>query len=278
MSIEISCSQTFEVDYEGETPDVRWYVNGVPGGDPWVGMITTEGVYVAPDSLPPLFGVVPPSVTLEAVAVDDAAIEAEATILITDTSAFVKVSPDTATLLVGESLQFSYEVSGCPTTDVVWSVAAVTGDPGLTGTISSSGMYFAPTTGESPLGLMVRAASVDCPDKSGVAKLIVIAGAAEFWVELDRYTFAFDTGDTHTEPIGVVYCSYATEGMALSGLDDEGDYVEIPITVPGAGTYTASVRYATWAGFPIAVRVEVEGCSAQNQSVDIALDEGTGAG
>ncbi len=280
MSIEISCSETFEVDYDGDTPDVTWYVNGIPGGDPWVGMITTEGVYVAPDSLPETFGLVPPSVTLEAVAMEDATVEAKATIFITkeDTTAFVKVDPDTATVFISDSLEFSSEVSGCTTTDVVWSVAAVTGDPEVVGTITDNGMYVAPAKAESPLALMVRAASVGCPDKSGVAKVVVIAGASNFDVELDRYTFAFDTGDPHTYAIEVVYCAYATEGMAVAGLDDEGDYIEVPITVPGPGTYTASVRYAAWPDMPLVLRVEVEGCSALNQYEDILLDEGSGAG
>jgi len=280
MSIEISCSETFEVDYDGDTPDVTWYVNGIPGGDPWIGMITTEGVYVAPDSLPSLFGLVPPSVTLEAVAMEDATVEAEATIFITreDTTAFVKVDPDTPTIIIADSLEFSSEVSGCATTDVVWTVAAVTGDPEVVGTIRDNGMYVAPTAAGSPLALMVRAASIDCPDKSGVAKVIVIAGASAFDVELDRYTFAFDTGEPHTYAIEIAYCAYATEGMAVAGLDDEGDYIEVPITVPGPGTYTASVRYAAWVDVPLVLRVEVEGCSALNQYEDFLLDDGTGAG
>ena len=279
-SIEISSSQPFEVDYDGDRPQVRWYVNGIEGGDPWVGMITTEGVYVAPDSLPGFAGFVPPSVSLKAVAVEDATVEGEATIFHTkeDTTAFVEVAPDTATLIISDSLQFSSVVSGCATGDVVWSIAAVKGDPDVTGTISSNGMYNAPGLAESPLAVMVRASSVDCPEKSGVAKVVVIAGAVSFEVELDTYTFAYDIDTPIRYPIAVVYCRYASGGKAVEGLDVEGEYIEVPITVPGSGTYTVSVTYAAWVDLPILVRVEVEGCSDLNQHEDIWLDEGTGAG
>jgi hypothetical protein len=280
VSIEISSSETFKVDYDGDSPDVRWYVNGVPGGDPWIGMITTEGLYVAPDSLPETFGFVSPSVTLRAVAMEDATVEGTTRIFITreDTTAFVKVTPDTATIVITDSLEFTSVVSGCATEDVVWSVAAVTGDPDIVGTISSEGVYVAPTAAQSPLELMVRAVSVDCSDKSGVAKVVVIAGAASFEVELDRYTFSHNIEKPMKYDIAIAYCSHASEGKAVEGLDVEGEYIEVPITVPGPGVYTASVTYAAWVDMPLEVRVEVEGCSELSQSEDFLLDEGTGAG
>ncbi|MFH1313847.1 MAG: hypothetical protein ABIJ00_11565 [Candidatus Eisenbacteria bacterium] len=277
LTLEISCFRTFDVDYDGDRPKVRWYVNGIPGGDPWIGMITTEGLYVAPDSLPSLFGLVQPSVTLRAVAVEDATVEAEATIFITreDTTAFVNVTPDTATVLVADSIEFSSEVSGCPTTEVVWSVAAVAGDADSIGTIRTNGTYVAPLAAGSTFDLMVRATSVSCPEKSGVAKVLVAGAAKAFDVELEDYTDHLDLGGYG---ISVSYCGAASKQHAVEGLDIAGEYLEVPVRVPGTGTYIASVWYSTNIGFSIEVQVTVIDAGPLPQEDSYLLDQGSGIG
>jgi hypothetical protein len=276
-SIEISSSQAFEVDFDGQTPGVTWYVNGIQGGDPWTGMITTEGVYVAPDSVPSLDGFAPGSVMLEAVAVEDATVRGEAAILITrtDTTAFVTVAPDTATVLVGDSLEFSSDVSGCESTDVVWSIAVVAGDPDSIGMIRANGTYVAPPALGATFDLMVRATSEGRPDKSGVAKVLVAGVAKPFDVELEDYTGYLNLG---ARPIAVAYCGAASKDHAVEGLDLSGEYVEVPMRVPGTGTYVASVWYSAGSGTSIEVQVTVTDAGPSPQEADFVLDEGTGIG
>ena len=56
---------------------VRWAVNGLTGGDPSVGTITTDGLYTAPAVMP-----VPPVVTVTATHADDATLSASALVTI----------------------------------------------------------------------------------------------------------------------------------------------------------------------------------------------------
>ena len=276
-SVEISSSQDFTADYEGETPEVTWYVNGIQGGDPWVGMITPEGVYIAPDTLPSPDGMPSGSVTLKAAAVDDATVQAEAVISVTltDTTAFVRVTPDTATVLVGDSLEFSSETVGCENTDVIWSVTVVAGDPDSVGWIGTDGIYVAPVAVAATFDLMVRATSVGCPEKSGVAKVLVAGVAKPFEIELEDYTDHLDLGG---RSIAVAYCGAASKDYAVEGLDLAGEYVEVPVRVPGTGTYRAHVYYSAGTETSIDVRVTMTNAGPLPQEADFVLDEGTGIG
>ncbi len=56
---------------------VRWAVNGLPGGDPALGTISADGVYMAPPVIP-----TPPVVTVTATHQDDASLSASATVTV----------------------------------------------------------------------------------------------------------------------------------------------------------------------------------------------------
>jgi len=56
---------------------VRWAVNGLPGGDPALGTISADGVYMAPPVIP-----VPAVVTVTATHQDDASLSASATVTV----------------------------------------------------------------------------------------------------------------------------------------------------------------------------------------------------
>ena len=56
---------------------VRWAVNGLPGGDPALGTISADGVYMAPPVIP-----VPPVVTVTATHQDDASLSASAAVTV----------------------------------------------------------------------------------------------------------------------------------------------------------------------------------------------------
>jgi len=71
----------------------------------------------------------------------------------------VKVSPATAQVRDGGSLQFSAAVSGSANTAVVWSVNGVAGGNNSSGTISASGLYQAPANLPNPNTVTVTATS-----------------------------------------------------------------------------------------------------------------------
>jgi hypothetical protein len=84
----------------------------------------------------------------------------------------VTVSPPSATVAPGQTVQFTATVTGASNTGVTWSVSGG-------GTISSSGLYTAPA---SPDSATVRATSTAAPGHSGSATVAV--GVAKYTVTL----------------------------------------------------------------------------------------------
>jgi hypothetical protein len=71
----------------------------------------------------------------------------------------VGVSPSSASVPVTQTKQFSASVSGSSNTAVTWSVNGAIGGNSTTGTISSTGLYTAPTAIPSPATVTVQATS-----------------------------------------------------------------------------------------------------------------------
>jgi len=76
----------------------------------------------------------------------------------------VTISPSTATVQVGSTLQFSSSTTGLASTQVIWAAAS--------GTISQTGAYLAPASAGTDI---VTATSVTDPTKSASASVIVAA-------------------------------------------------------------------------------------------------------
>jgi hypothetical protein len=71
----------------------------------------------------------------------------------------VVISPAGANVRIGDTQPFSATVTGAPNNDVTWSVNNMIGGDATTGTISSAGVYSAPTTLPSPNSVTVTAVS-----------------------------------------------------------------------------------------------------------------------
>jgi hypothetical protein len=66
--------------------------------------------------------------------------------LLPSTGVTVTISPSTASLAIGATQQFTEQVTGTSNIAVTWSVNGIPGGNSTIGTISSSGLYAAPTT------------------------------------------------------------------------------------------------------------------------------------
>jgi DNA-binding beta-propeller fold protein YncE len=81
----------------------------------------------------------------------------------------VSVSPSTASVLVGNTQQFTATVQNTTNTAVTWQVNGVTGGNATVGTISATGLYSAPDPAPSPATVPVTAVSQADSSKSGSA-------------------------------------------------------------------------------------------------------------
>ncbi|HWR37205.1 MAG TPA: Ig-like domain-containing protein [Clostridia bacterium] len=118
------------------------------------------------------------------------------------TSITVTISPESATVAPGGTQQFKATVSGTTNTGVTWYVDGVQGGNGTVGTISSSGLYAAPSVVGSH---KIKAVSVADPNKSaqvsvGVSESGCTPGTASPSVTLCSPT----DGATVNSPVHVV--------------------------------------------------------------------------
>jgi hypothetical protein len=167
-ALALGTSAQLVATVSGAAPGVTWSVNGVAGGDATVGTVSSDGLYVAPDSVPP-----GGSVTIRATSV--AAPEAfdEATIAITPPPAVgVAIVGAPASLPVGATAGLSATVTGAGQ-GVVWSVNGVEGGNGTVGTISPSGTYTAPASVPPGGSVTMRATSVAAPGAFGEATIVI---------------------------------------------------------------------------------------------------------
>jgi hypothetical protein len=143
-AISTGLTQQFGATVNGGTnTGVTWAVNGTQGGSSSTGTISAVGLYTAPTSVPS-----GGSVTVTAQSVTDSSQSASAVVNILPPGKTVTVSitPTSSSVAAGASQQFSSSVSGTTNTAATWQVNSVTGGNATVGTISSSGLYTAPSS------------------------------------------------------------------------------------------------------------------------------------
>ncbi len=158
---------------------VTWGVYGSGCQGSACGTITSTGLYTAPASVPD-----PPTVTVLATSKDDTSKADVATVTVVG-SIRVSVSPQTANVATGGTQQFTAVVENTSNTAVNWSVTGTGCTGAACGTISSSGLYTAPSAVPDRAAVTVTATSQSDTGKSGTAT-VTIGGSA-----LDRLSGRF---------------------------------------------------------------------------------------
>jgi hypothetical protein len=166
-TVQTSQSVQFSASISGTSNTaVDWLVNGIAGGNPTVGTITASGVYTAPASVP--------SSAINVTAQSQAQLSASSSAVVTVVAPApisVAISPTSAALQTGQSEQFQATVSGANAA-VSWLVNGVAGGTQQSGTISSTGLYTAPSTVPSA-AVVVTAESTYSPSSSASATVTV---------------------------------------------------------------------------------------------------------
>jgi uncharacterized protein YjdB len=152
-SVALSGTQQFTAAVSGATnTSVTWSVNGVDGGNSTVGTVSSAGLYTAPSTLPN-----PATVAVAATSQAASTVSASATVTVTPPT--ITLSPTSASVALSSTLQFKATVSGATNTSVTWSVNGVNGGNSTVGTVSSAGLYTAPSTLPNPVTVTVTATS-----------------------------------------------------------------------------------------------------------------------
>jgi hypothetical protein len=265
--VEVSSTQQFTVVFEGEPSQVTWYVNGVRGGSPETGMIRPDGLFVAPSEPPP-----GGSVTITAEVLLDSLVSesAEAVIQTGYGVSSVSVSPDSASVAIGDSTTFSVVASGCPFADPAWTAIDISPGSGSTGDIGAGGTYVAPALIFRDLELMIMVESPDCPAKAGIAK-VVVRQPDLFKVELEDFTASSGSGISKAVP-----CSGG--GFAVNGLDQPGEWIEVPFEIPAGGNYIVEIHYAAGVNDVLTAIITAQGCGSGGSTLEAGFQMAQGNG
>ena len=170
VTVAPSGTQQFTATVTGTTNTaVTWQVNQVAGGSSQNGTITSSGLYTAPNTTSTL------TVTVTAISAADSTKSASATVTVSSTQTggvSITISPTTATLNSGGTQQFTATVTGATDTSVQWQVNQVTGGTATIGTISSTGLYTAPTVSATTTVAVTAVANAD-NTKSATASVTI---------------------------------------------------------------------------------------------------------
>src|SRR4030042_1652744 len=132
-----------------------------------------------------------------------------------DPAVSIMLTPNTASLSLPQSLQFTARVFNSTNKEVTWSLSG-TGCSGSTcGTISSTGPYSPPANVPNPALVTVKATSVADTSKSASATITILA-AVNVWTWVSGSNEVFQAG------------TYGTQGVTA------------PSNVPGARRSAAS--------------------------------------
>ncbi len=143
-SVALGGTLQFNATSSGITSSaVIWSVDGVRNGSASDGTISDAGLYTAPKSIPNN------QVVVTATSAVDIAESASVPVTLksgTQSNVAVTISPSSATVNTGTTQQFTATVSGTSNTAVTWSVNNVQNGNSTYGSISSSGLYIAPSS------------------------------------------------------------------------------------------------------------------------------------
>ena len=148
---------------------VVWSVSGTGCSGITCGSITSSGLYTAPATAPS-----PAIVAVTAASLSKPGLSGSTSVTISAPGQIsVTVSPNNVQLSTAAQQQFKAAVTGTSNTTVLWSVSGY-GCAGATcGTITSGGLYTAPSTPPNPSFIFVTATSVADSTKSSSAMVTI---------------------------------------------------------------------------------------------------------
>jgi hypothetical protein len=225
LTISTGGTAQFSATINGTTTDqlVSWEVAGTVGGDSVHGLISPDGVYVAPTSVPN-----PSTVTITAVSFDDASKTGTAKVTIQSGSGVhVVIAGSSAPVTVAAfgSYLFSATVTGTTNIAVTWQVNGVAGGSALTGTVTSSGLYYAPHSvpvsinpnndGQTTAVIVTAVSQADSTASDSVLVFPTAAQGGHFTLPIPLGVSGGNAADSSTAG-SVTYCCSGTLGSLIS--------------------------------------------------------------
>jgi hypothetical protein len=285
VNVELGSTQQFTETTSGSANTaVTWQVNGITGGNSTYGTISATGLYTPPSKVPN-----PATVTVTVISEANTADLANSSVTIIS-GVSVAVSPSAANLQFAGTQQFAATITGNTNTGVTWQAGGVSGGNATVGTITSSGLYTAPSSGNAPMAVSVTAISDVDATKSGTAS-VTIHGGVNVSVSPSPATVVtfgtqpFTATVSGTSSTGVTWqVNGLTGGSSVTGTISQSGLYRAPNSVPtkasGGKSQTATVTVSaisqadSTAVGSVLVTVTTPNQSAQTSPVALGVSGG----
>jgi len=222
--------QLFTASVTGTTnTGVNWSLEGSGCSGSACGTISSSGLYTAPVAIPN-----PAQVTVKATSQADGTKSASATVTIIP-PVLVAISPTSAVVAVNGQQQFRATVAGSTNTSIDWSISGATCSGASCGTITSAGLYTAPSAVPSLATVIVKATSQI--DVSQSASAIVNIVANENSKLQGQYAFEFTGFDADGAYLSAGSFTADGNGHVTGGEEDVNHALGPAAAVPIIGTY-----------------------------------------
>ncbi len=236
-SIAVSVSPATATLYANQTQQFSATVTGTSNtavswnlSPPGVGSISASGFYTAPAVINSS-----QTVTVVATSIADSSTSSSATVTLSPPIG-ISVSPSTVTLFSGQQQAFTATVANSADSRVTWTIT-----PPGTGTISSTGLYTAPTVVSASQAVNIIATSVADPTKSASASVNLVPTVIAVSVT----------------PANVSLGSGQTQAFAATVSNTTNQSVTWSLNPTGTGTISSSGAYTAPATITTAQTIKV---------------------
>ena len=261
---------------------VTWSLSGVGCTGAACGIISANGLYTSPSSVPS-----PATVTLNATSVADPTKSTSASITIAAALAvLLSISPTSASVPTSSMQLFTASVTGASNTAVTWGLSGVGCSGTSCGTLATSSLsavYSAPPVAPSPTTVNVTAASVADPTKSASANLTIVPNVlvsvaptiASVPLGTTQQFSAAVTGTSNTAVAWIV-SGAGCGGAACGTVDSTGRYTA-PAAAPTPPTVTVTATSIADPSKSGSVNVTLGATSSANVTVAVQPNGSTTA-
>jgi hypothetical protein len=146
----------------------------------------------------------------------------------------VSISPTSATVTAGNNQQFNAIIIGTTNTSVTWSVVGGSSN----GTISTSGLYFAPTTVPTPAQVTVTATSQADSSKSASATVTIKIGVQVFPQDVTIQVLGTEQFNVNVTGTSNATVTWSVVGGSANGTITASGFYTAPATVPNPAQVT----------------------------------------
>ena len=242
VSLALGAQQVFTATVTGTSNTaVGWSLSGAGCNGATCGLISDNGTYTAPTTMPSI-----PTVTVKATSKADGTKSATATVALIS-PVTVTVSPASAKLFPGGKQKFSAQVTGSVVTTVTWSVSGAGCSGSTCGTITTAGSYTAPVAVPNPATVTVKATSTADANSFGTATVTILTPVS---VAISPTSVAVISGEQVQFQDTVTGTTNTAVKWSVSGSSCSGSACG---TVSSAGLYTSPTNISA----PMEVNVTV---------------------